>query len=78
MKSSVQSQACEYLNSIYLAISERTEKLVIENKTIRVDENCGLFLVLGDREVDAARTELPDLLKRLFRYHTVNNKFITH
>lgn len=70
MKSDVQSQACQYMNALFLAISERTEKLVIENKTIRVDENCGLFFVL-DQLPDSSRNELPDPIKRLFRYEII-------
>jgi hypothetical protein len=65
MKLEVKSQACQYLNSIYLAISERAEKLVVENKTIQVDENCGLFLMLDEQ---AKINDLPEPLKRLFRY----------
>lgn len=66
MKSDVQAQACQYMNALFLAISERTEKLVIENKTICVDENCGLFII-ADQQDD--KNELPDPIKRLFRYH---------
>ncbi len=57
----------QYLNSIYHSSSERSDKLVIENKAIRVDENCGLFLFLTDSE-SHEKAELSDQLKRLFRY----------
>jgi hypothetical protein len=72
----VQSVTAQYLNSIYQAISERAEKLVVDNKTIRIDENCGLFLVLennnnnNNNSVNSeskVKADLPDTLTQLFR-----------